>query len=168
MDCHCVPKKHSWYSWLCSWIQSPLLLVIRLIWGILFFMAGWGKLMNITMPIEFFESLGIPYPVFSAWLVALTETIGGGLLVIGFLARLAALPLIITMVTALLTAHLDGVLNMFHDFQGFMNEEPFYYLLASLIILAFGPGFFSLDAICYYSRKKKKKTEHEDKEEHPS
>jgi len=157
MDSHCTPKPHSWYSWLCSWIQSPLLLLIRIIWGVLFIQAGWGKLNDMSKVIEFFTSLDIPYPVFSAWLVAFVETIGGALILIGLWARLAALPLIITMCTALGTAHQEATLNLFNNFSEFMDQAPFTYLFASLVIFAFGPGCFSLDCILSWSSKKSEK-----------
>jgi len=156
MDSHCTPPPHSWYSWLCSWIQSPLLLLIRIIWGLLFILAGWGKLNNMSSTIEFFTSLDIPYPIFSAWLVAFVETIGGVLILIGLWARLASLPLVITMCTALATDNREALMNIFGDFQKVMHAEPFTYLFATLVIFAFGPGCYSLDCILHWSSKKKK------------
>ena len=158
MDSHCTPPPHSWYSWLCSWIQSPLLLVIRIIWGLLFIQAGWGKLNDMSKVIEFFTSLDIPYPVYAAWLVAFVETIGGALILIGLWARLVSVPLIITMCTALATAHREAVVNIFGNFQEFMNQAPFTYLFAMLVIFAFGPGCFSLDWILHCSSRRKEKS----------
>jgi len=157
MDSHCTPKPHSWYSWLCSWIQSPLLLVIRIIWGLLFIQTGWEKLNNMSQVIEYFTSLGIPYPLYMAWLVAFVETIGGALILIGLWTRLAALPLIIVACGAYATAHQEMTLDLFYNFEEFMNQPPFTYLFASLVIFAFGPGFFSLDRILSWSSKKPEK-----------
>ena len=159
MDSHCTPPPHSWFSWLCSWFQSPLLLLIRIIWGCLFIVAGWGKLNNMGNVIEFFTSLDIPYPVFSAWLVAFTETIGGALILIGLWARLAALPLVITMCTALATDNREAIMNAFGNFSDVMHAEPFTYLFAMLVIFAFGPGCFSLDWILSCGKKKAAKPE---------
>jgi len=107
--------------------------------------------------IEYFTSLDIPYPVFAAWLVAFVETIGGALILIGLWARLASLPLIIIACAALATAHIEATLDFFNNFEEFMNQPPFTYLFASLVIFAFGPGFFSLDCILSWSSKKPEK-----------
>ncbi len=123
MDSHCVPNKNSWFSWLCSWLQSPLLLAIRLIWGIMFILTGAGKLGNISQVIEFFNSLQIPNPVFFAWLVALTELIGGALIVLGLWTRVAAIPLIAIMVVAYATDSRETVLNIFHRFSSFYESS---------------------------------------------
>jgi len=159
MDSCCSPDKRSWFSWLCSLIQSPLLLLIRIIWGLLFIQAGFGKLADIGNVVEFFTSLNIPYPVFSAWLVAFVETIGGVLILIGFLTRFAAVPFVIVMVTALLTAHQEATMHLFTDFSEFMKQAPFTYLFATLTLMAFGPGCFSVDRCC--TKKKSCDTESE-------
>lgn len=123
--------------------QDFLLLAIRLLWGYLFFQAGFGKLQNIHSVSDFFYSLKIPFPEFSAHLVAWTETIGGACLILGFASRLISVPLIITMLVALFVAHFDS--NFFHDPSILLKQSPFTFLLASLIIFAFGPGKISLD-----------------------
>ncbi|NGX58727.1 MAG: putative oxidoreductase CatD [Chlamydiae bacterium] len=158
MDSHCTPVKHSWFSWLCSWFQSPLLLLIRVIWGLLFIQAGVGKFGDMGKVIEFFSSLDIPYPVLAAWLVAFTETIGGGLILLGLWSRLASIPLIIVLCTAYATDDKSALMNIFGNFQEFMKTEPFTYLFAVLVIFAFGPGCFSLDWFWGCAKKKKKES----------
>jgi putative oxidoreductase len=128
-----------------SSLQSPLLLAMRLYWGWGFFMAGKGKLMNIERTAGFFEKLGIPAPTLSAWLAASTECFGGLLLFAGLASRLVSIPLAFTMVVAYATAHAEAVRTVFRDPDKFMGEPPFLFLLASLVVLAFGPGAFSLD-----------------------
>lgn len=145
MDSRVTPPKRSWFSWFCSLLQSPLLLAIRLIWGILFIYAGMAKLGDMGATIAGFDGYGIPYPEWSAWLVALVETIGGALLVVGLFTRLAAIPLAITMIGAFLMAHKDALAGLPFDFAPVMNQDAFYYLLAALTLIAFGPGWFSLD-----------------------
>src|SRR3954466_3578935 len=106
------------YALLVLWaskLQSPLLLVIRLYWGGQFCQAGWGKLHTHSDVTEFFMSLHIPLPGLNAWIVGLTECGGGLLLLLGLATRLAALPLIGTMVVAYLTAESESLQAIFSD-----------------------------------------------------
>lgn len=124
--------------------QSLLLLALRLIYGGQFVMTGYGKLQHHQSVTTFFSDLGIPAPGFNAALVGTTEMMGGALLVLGLGARLAALPLIISMGVAYLTAHAD---EAFQSLQAFTEQAPYQFLLASLILLAFGAGGVSGDAL---------------------
>lgn len=126
-------------------LQSPLLLALRLYCGWQFIQTGYGKFTNFDATTEFFASLHIPFPVVNAGLAASTECVGGLLLLIGLASRLAAVPLAFTMVVAYLTAHLDTVKVLFSDPDQFIGATPFLFLLTSLLILAFGPGRFSVD-----------------------
>ncbi|MEX1012882.1 MAG: DoxX family protein [Waddliaceae bacterium] len=128
-------------------LKHPLLLFMRLFWGIAFFYAGWGKLQNIDSVINFFTSVDIPFPNILAYLVALFETLGGVLLVFGLGSRIIAIPLIAIMTVAYAKAHYAVVENFMQNPQGFVQETPFLYLLTALLVLCFGPGAFSLDAI---------------------
>lgn len=130
---------------LASYFQSPLLLVLRLYWGWSFFQTGWGKLGDLSGPTKFFTELGIPFPAFNAVLVGCTETICGLLLLVGLASRLAAIPLIITLIVAYITADREALFSIFSDTDKFLEATPFLFLLATFIIFAFGPGVFSLD-----------------------
>jgi putative oxidoreductase len=128
-------------------LRSPLLLLIRLCWGIQFFQTGLGKLMDIEKPIHYFTSLHIIFPAANAYLVGCTEMIGGALLTIGLASRLASIPLIFTLIVAYLTTEQEalGKLFSFTDIDPFLTAAPFLFLFACLIIMAFGPGVFSVD-----------------------
>lgn len=128
-----------------SYLQSPLLLILRLYFGIQFFVAGFGKLQDINHFIGELNSLHIPFALGNAYLVAFVETIGGFCLAIGFLSRLFAIPLIINMSVAYSTAHVAAVYTIFAKPDLFIAQAPFNFLLTSLIVLAFGPGKFSID-----------------------
>lgn len=130
-----------------SYLQSPLLLILRLFWGYNFFISGLGKFQNIDKITQFFESLKIPFPEFNAYLSGGVECVGGLCLLLGFASRLVSIPLIITMGVAYMTAHFDAVKNIYEDPQNFINQAPFNYLLTSLIIFIFGPGRISIDYI---------------------
>ena len=128
-----------------DFLKDFLLLILRLYWGWNFLIGGWTKFGNIEMVQDFFGSLNIPFPLFSAYLVAVVELVGGICLILGLFARLASIPLAITMIVALFTAHLSESSQIFENPQRFINQLPFTYLLVSLIILCFGPGRFSID-----------------------
>lgn len=128
-------------------LQSPFLLGVRLYWGWQFFQAGRGKLKNLGQVTEFFTGLGIPFPAFNAGLAASTECFGGLLLIAGLASRLTAVPLIITMVVAYITADREAVQTIFSEPDNFVTATPFLFLLASFIIFIFGPGAFSLDRL---------------------
>jgi putative oxidoreductase len=113
--------------------------------GMLFLSTGWGKVHSIPKVTEYFESLHIPAPAFNAVLVAYSELIGGTLLVIGLLTRLAAVPLIVSMIIAIMTARLGDLHNVF-DLVGF---DEFTYLVVLVMIALIGPGAASLDHVLF-------------------
>ncbi len=127
--------------------QPLLLLGMRLYWGWQFFLTGQGKLMNIDRTAEFFGSIGIPFPLANAYAAGTVECVGGLLLVAGFCSRIAAIPLIATMVVAYGTAHRDVVETIVSNPDGFVTAAPFLFLLTSLIVLLFGPGPLSIDGL---------------------
>ena len=66
------------------------------------------------------------------------------------------MPLIFTMMIAYLTAGFDKVQNIFAKPDDFVSAPEFQFLLTALIVLIFGPGVFSLDAIMARIRGQKK------------
>ena len=130
-----------------SLLQSPLLLAVRLYWGWQFFETGKGKLMNHEKVTQFFASLHIPFPSFNVYLASSTECLGGLLLLIGLGSRLVCLPLIFTLGVAYITAESDALKHIFSDPDKFTSSTPFLFMLACFVILAFGPGKFSVDWI---------------------
>ena len=128
-----------------EYAKSPLLLAVRLYWGWQFCRTGWGKLHKLPEVADYFKDLGIPLPHANALAAASTECFGGLLLLLGLASRLTAIPLIITMIVAYVTADLDAVKGIFGDSDAFVSAAPFQFLFASLLVLVFGPGAFSLD-----------------------
>jgi putative oxidoreductase len=118
---------------------------MRLYWGWQFHITGAGKLKNLDKTTSFFQSLHIPHPYFNACLAGGTECLCGLLLVLGLGSRLAAIPLIFTMTIAYLTAESDSLKQIFSDPDKFVSATPFLFMLTCIIVLAFGPGIFSLD-----------------------
>jgi putative oxidoreductase len=138
-------KYFRWFVPPTSVLQSLLLLIIRLYWGWAFFLTGKGKLMDLSRPTEFFQSLGIPFPHAQAFLAGATECIGGLLLLAGVCSRLISIPLTVLLTVAYLTADLDKVKMLFSDPDKFLTADEFLFLFVVLLVLAFGPGKFSID-----------------------
>jgi putative oxidoreductase len=129
-----------------SSLQSPFLVAVRLYWGWQFMQTGWGKLTDINKVVGFFTDLGIPAPVLNAYFVSALEFGGGLLLILGLGSRLMALPLVVDMIVAYITADRDALFSIISAPDRFSAAAPFTFLMASLIVLIFGPGKVSLDA----------------------
>lgn len=119
----------------------PLLARVAVGWT--FVLTGWGKLGDIGSVVEFFRELGIPYPELQAPFVASVELVCGVLLVAGLMSRIAALPLIGTMVVAIATAQWPNV-SSFGDLYGL---SEFLYIVIFAWIAAAGPGPVALDTV---------------------
>lgn len=129
-----------------SHLQSPFLLAVRLYWGWQFAQDGWGKLHNLDKVTDFFNSLGLPAPGLTAAFIGGLELLGGVLLALGLGSRLIALLLTGNMLMAYVTADREALFAIFSDPDKFYGASPYTYLFASLIVLIFGPGTFSVDA----------------------
>jgi putative oxidoreductase len=139
-----------------SSFQSPLLLIIRVYWGWQISQNGWGKLHNLPHVTEFFASLGLPAPGPTAAFVATFEFVGGILLAIGLLSRIAALGLVIDMITAYVTADREALLSFLSAPEKFYSADPFIFFFAGLLILMFGPGKIAIDTLLERYLKKQR------------
>jgi putative oxidoreductase len=135
------------FNRLCVYLQSPFLLLIRLYWGWQFTQTGWGKLHNLSHVRDFFGSLGIPAPAVMAPAISTLEFVGGLLLIVGLGTRLISLLLAGNMFVAYLSSDREALVSIFSDPGKFYNADPFTFLFAAVIVLVFGAGLFSLDAL---------------------
>jgi putative oxidoreductase len=118
-------------------------LLARVVIGFVFVKSGWGKLHNLDQVIAYFTSLGIPAPEIQAPFVAGTELVCGLLVLVGLATRLAALPLIGTMVVAIATAlwpDIEGV-------NGLFGTSEFLYVVLLVGLVIRGSGWLGLDAL---------------------
>jgi len=129
-----------------AFLQSPFLLAVRLYWGWQFAQTGWGKLHHLAQITEFFRSLKIPLPALNAHFVAGLEFVGGLLLIAGLASRLTGFLLAANMFVAYWTADHQALVSVVSDPEKFYGADPYTFLFASLLVLIFGAGFFSLDA----------------------
>jgi uncharacterized membrane protein YphA (DoxX/SURF4 family) len=107
-----------------------------------------------------FAKIGIPFPEMMGPFVGAVETICGALIILGLFTRLAAIPLIIIMIVALVSTKLPILVGhdvgMFHlsadmkrtGFWSAMHESraDLTMLLGCIYLLIVGAGKWSLDA----------------------
>ena len=132
--------------------NSLSLAIVRLVLGLVMFphgaqkMLGWfgGYGFSGTMG-AFTHQMGIPAPL--AFLAICAEFFGGLGLIVGFLSRIAAFGVLVTMAVAVLTAHLHN--GFFMNWAGANKGEGFeYHLLAiamALAVIIGGAGAPSVD-----------------------
>jgi putative oxidoreductase len=142
-----VASTHATFCSLAEKLTSPFLLAVRLYWGWQFVQTGLGKLRNQPKIIEFFTSLNIPFPALNAHFVSGLEFFGGILLILGLFSRPISFLLTGSMFVAFWTADHDALVSIFSDPDKFYAAAPYTFLFAALMILVFGPGKLSLDAL---------------------
>jgi putative oxidoreductase len=135
------------FAVLASYLRSPFLLVVRLYWGWQLVQSGWGKLHHLDRVTDFFTSLNLPAPGATAHFVSGLEFVGGMLLILGLGTRLIGLILSVNMLVAYWTADRDALFAVLSDPGKFYNADPYTFLFASAMVLVFGAGVFSVDAL---------------------
>ncbi len=141
--------------------ESGWTILVRLLVGLVVFLPeGIQKLVFAdALGAGRFAKIGIPFPEIMGPFVGVVETVCGALIILGLLTRLAAVPLIIIMIVALVSTKLPILVGhdvgMFHlgDFKrlGFwsmMHEAraDLTMLLGCVYLLIVGAGRWSLDA----------------------
>ncbi|AQX03586.1 HvfX family Cu-binding RiPP maturation protein [Elizabethkingia anophelis] len=132
-------------------IKDSVLLVLRLVLMYGFFNPAMIKIKDINSIAGWFESLGIPLPNLNVYLTTGTEVLGIILLALGLFTRWISIPLIVIMIVAIITVHLENGFNAGDN--GF--EIPLYYILMLLILFTFGAGKYSLDQFLKLNRNDK-------------
>jgi putative oxidoreductase len=123
-----------YFAWL-----APL--AVRIMVGVVFMGTGWTKLTHLAQITANFRGLGIPAPEILTPFVSGVEFVGGLLLLLGLLTRFAAVPLMIVMIVAIVSAK-AGDIDSLETFLGF--EEVSYFVMFAWLGIA-GPGPVSLD-----------------------
>jgi putative oxidoreductase len=126
----------SYFAW-----AGPLLM--RLVVGYTFMLAGWGKLNNLPQMIENFTDWGIPFPQILTPFVSGVECFGGIMLMLGLFTRIPAAMLAVVMVVAVKAAKWGDV-DSLETLLGF--EEATYFAAFMWLAIA-GPGAASLDRL---------------------
>jgi putative oxidoreductase len=121
-------------------------LILRLALGIIFVPHGWSKLKNPGELTGLLGKLGLPAPALFAWLVALLESVGAVLLMVGLATRFVALGLAVDMLVAIVTVKIRMVKAPFTSTQQVQGWEFEFALMAMALALVFtGAGRLALD-----------------------
>ncbi|MFT4309226.1 MAG: DoxX family protein [Candidatus Woesearchaeota archaeon] len=126
------------------------LLIIRIGLGIVFFVSGLGKIVDISPTITSFTGLfGMLGPLL-AWTVALVELGGSISLILGLFPRIFALLLSIVMLVAIITVQYPNMITSISGgssfFMAFRTIQVNILLLLGHIGIFFtGPGRYSLE-----------------------
>lgn len=118
-------------------------LFARIVCGWVFLLSGWGKLHNLPAVTENFIGWGIPFPHVLTPFVSGVEFFGGLFLLFGFLTRISAGALGITMIVAIASAKWGDV-DSLGTLLGFDETE---YLALFLWLAIAGAGRVSIDAL---------------------
>ncbi|HEY2589586.1 MAG TPA: DoxX family protein [Tepidisphaeraceae bacterium] len=134
-----------------SYLQSPVLLLLRFTWGWQLVESGYGHLTHVQKTVDAFEGWGVPLPHLSVYVSGATELVGGSLLMLGLATRLISVPLVFNFIVAIVAASRSDIAGAFHK-QGVLagwdqivNDTAFPMLMLALVMLAFGPGKVSID-----------------------
>lgn len=150
-----------WLSQLLATRTPGWSILIRLLVGlVVFFPEGIQKLaFPDVLGAGRFANIGIPYPEIMGPFVGVFEIVCGVLIVFGLLTRLAAIPLIVIMIVAIVSTKVPILLGhdvwIFHvpkvaryGFWSMMHEArtDLDMLLGAIYLLLEGGGAWSLDA----------------------
>lgn len=138
---------HDRFFSLVSGLQSPFLLCVRLYWGWQLEQTGWGHLRHLPKVTEYFASLNVPMPAQTAVFISCVEFFGSLFLILGLFSRLTALVLTVNMIMAYVFGDREALFSFFSDPDKFSAAAPYTFLIASLIILIFGPGKIAVDTL---------------------
>lgn len=132
-------------SVLFSYPKHLIILLVRLLLAYGFIKPVLLKLNDLTSTGEWFRSMDIPMPHFTAYTVTGIELIGVVLLILGLFTR---------QISILLSFVMLGAIYYVHESNGFSVannglEIPLYYLCFLLIIASFGAGKYSLDNLLF-------------------
>jgi putative oxidoreductase len=119
-------------------LKTPLIVAGRVLLALMFILAGFSKLANISGTAGYIASGGLPAPAVLAVLVGVLELVGGIAIAIGFQARWAALAL--GLFTLLATV-------LFHQFWAVPADQAFVQQLMFMKNLSVAGGLFVVAAL---------------------
>lgn len=124
------------------------ILILRLVTGAAFIFHGWPKIQNA------FNWMGPDSfaPPFLQGLAAFAEFGGGIALIIGLLTSIASLGIMCNMLVAIFIVHVPHGDRFVARGGGRSWELAAVYLSIVILLILFGPGKYSLDAIVFGKR----------------
>jgi len=122
--------------------------LIRLFVGLIFLTQGILKYIDPAMGVLRFTRIGFPHPWFVAHFVGVFEIICGLLVLLGLWTRLAAIPLLIVISTAIATTKIPELLRVGQGFWYMVSDArtDFAIFCSLLFLMSVAGGAWSLDA----------------------
>jgi uncharacterized membrane protein YphA (DoxX/SURF4 family) len=120
-------------------------ILIRILVGWVFVSEGIQKfLFPAALGVGRFAKIGIPHPQVTAPVAGAVEIVFGAMVILGLFTRLAAIPLLAVIVTAIVTTkipllHQQGVWAMLHE-----ARVDFSMVLGLVFLLIVGGGAFAM------------------------
>jgi uncharacterized membrane protein YphA (DoxX/SURF4 family) len=143
-----------------SFLRAPegrggTVVLVRLAVGLIFLTQGILKFTDPRMGVIRFTRIGFPAPSFTAHFVGTFEVVCGTLVLMGLLTRLAALPLLIVISTAIGTTKIPELFRAGQGFWFMVSDvrTDFAMLCCLVFLLCVGAGRWSLDALVLPSRR---------------
>jgi len=129
--------------------------LVRVVTGGVFLLEGLLKFVDpVNLGAGRFAKIGLPMPEFLAIFDGSFEILCGTLLIFGLLTRLAAIPMIINMVVAILTTKLPMLMQAGFWKAAHEARLDFTMLCCCIFLVCVGSGGMSLDS-WFCSHKKK-------------
>ncbi len=127
------------------------IIFIRLAVGLIFFTQGILKYIDPRMGVLRFMRIGFPVPDFTAHFVGTFEIICGFLVLVGLLTRLASIPLLIVILTAIATTKIPELFRHDQGFRFMVSDArtDFAMTMSLLFLIGVGAGAWSLDALIW-------------------
>jgi putative oxidoreductase len=140
-----------WHRILVPAWNSGAVILIRLAVALIFFSQGLLKYIDPNMGMNRFNRLGFPHPAFTAHFVGAFEMLCGSLVLLGLLTRLAAIPLLIVICTAIATTKIPELSRPNQGFWFMVSDArtDFAMLMSLLFLLIAGAGAWSIDSHFY-------------------
>jgi putative oxidoreductase len=139
-----IPAPADWYA-----------VPIRLVVGFGFMEHGYAKLSRGADGfIAILHAIGVPFAELLGWATIIVEIVGGLLILVGAFVPLAAVPMIVVLLVAILTVHLangfSSIKLMSYDSAGAHFGQPGYetdllYIAGLLALCVGGAGPLSVD-----------------------
>jgi len=132
--------------------QSPLkdgsAIFIRLAVGLIFFTQGVLKYIDPHLGVLRFTRIGFPFPDFTAHFVGSSEMVCGVLVLVGLFTRVACVPLLIVILTAIATTKIPELWRPDQGFWFMVSDArtDFAMAMSLIFLISFGAGLRSLDA----------------------
>lgn len=129
-------------------LRAVGILMLRIGAGVFMMSHGWGKMERIfTGNWKFGDPIGLG-PELSLIATAGAEFVCAGMVVVGLLTRVAAAPIVFTMMVAAFVVHAN---------DGWGKQEfPLLFALVFFVLIFTGGGRFSLDNVLWPALKKRR------------